>query len=117
MSTAGPWALSLDTIFELLCRRRRRYALYVLYRSDSDGMGLEELASRIDRLEAGDEDGRSGGTETIETVLRERHLPRLVEAHVVDFDERSEAIRYHGQPSLEEWIEHAEFKEGKRPEE
>ncbi|WP_211263515.1 hypothetical protein [Halalkalicoccus paucihalophilus] len=50
MSTAGPWALSLDAIFELLCRRRRRYALYALYRNGNSGVRLDELASRIRRL-------------------------------------------------------------------
>lgn len=76
-------------------------------------MVLDELASRVRQLaEDEPEDGEHGD---IVTALRERHLPRLIEACVVDFDERSETVRYHGQPSLEEWIEHAEFKEGKQP--
>lgn len=114
MSEAGSWALSLDAIFELLCPRRRRYALYVLHRNGENGMGLVELASRVRRLEDEEHDGSH---EEVVAALRDVHLPELVEAHVVDFDERSEAVRCHGQPSLEEWIEHAEFKEGKRPEE
>ncbi|KYH27392.1 hypothetical protein HAPAU_00580 [Halalkalicoccus paucihalophilus] len=53
----------------------------------------------------------------IGAVLRDRHLPKLVETHVVEFDERTETVRYRGQPSLKKWIEHAEFEEGKRPDE
>ncbi|MDL5361597.1 hypothetical protein [Halalkalicoccus sp. NIPERK01] len=113
MSTAGPWALSLDAIFELLCRRRRRYALYALYRNGENGMGLDGLTSRVRQLEAEDRDSARDG---IREELRDRHVPKLVEAHVVDYDDRTDTIRYRGQPSLEEWIEHAEFKEGKRPE-
>ncbi|MCL7416418.1 MAG: hypothetical protein M8354_01075 [Halalkalicoccus sp.] len=114
MSTAGPWALSLDAIFELLCRRRRRYALYALYRNGDSGVRLDELTSRIRRLEG--EEYESDPDE-IGAVLRDRHLPKLVETHVVEFDERTETVRYRGQPSLEKWIEHAEFEEGKHPDE
>lgn len=112
MSTAGPWTLSLDAIFELLCRRRRRYALYALYRNGENGMDLDGLASRIRQLESEDHDGTH---DEIREELRDRHVPKLVEAHVVDFDGRTGVVRYRGQPSLEEWVEHAEFKEGKRP--
>lgn len=114
MSRAGPWTLSLDTIFELLSRRRRRYALYALYRNGESGMELGELVSRVRCLEAEDD---GSDPDAIAAALRDRHLPRLTEAHMVDYDERTGTIRYRGQPSLNEWIEHAEFKEGKRPEE
>lgn len=114
MSTAGPWALSLDAIFEPLCRRRRRYALYALYRNGDSGVELDELASRVRGLE-GDE--HESDPDEIEDALRDRHLPKLIETHVVEFDERTDTVRYRGQPSLEKWIEHAEFEEGKRPDE
>jgi DNA-binding transcriptional ArsR family regulator len=109
------WALSLDTIFELLCRRRRRYALYVLYHEGEHGISIEELATRVSELETGESEETPYEHQTLVLLLRERHLPKLAEAHVVDFDERSGTVRYHEQPSLEEWIEHAEFKEGKHP--
>lgn len=115
MSSTGPWALSLDTIFELLSRKRRRYALYVLYRDGEDGIALDELAGRVSELEGQNEDDTPKGHDEIVATLRERQLPTLVAARVIDFDERSGMIRYRGQPSLEEWIEHAEFKEGKQP--
>lgn len=114
MSEAGPWTLSLDTIFELLSRRRRRYALYVLRRNAGEGMELEELAARVRSLD----DGVDGWIqEAVEEGIRDEDVPRLLEVHAIDFDERTGTIRYRGQPSLDEWIEHAEFKEGKRPEE
>ena len=117
--SSEPRELSLDAIFELLCRRRRRYALYVLYRNGENGIPLEELATRVSELETGGDETSYGDEttyehETLVLLLRERHLPKLAEAYVIDFDERSGTVRYHGQPSLEEWIEHAEFKEGKQ---
>ncbi len=77
-------------------------------------MTLGELAERIREREAPDHEGT---TEAIETALEERHLPKLIEAHVIDYDDRTDTVRYCGQPSLEKWIEHAEFEEGTRPEE
>lgn len=114
VSTAGPWALSLDAIFELLSRRRRRYALYALHRDGETGIELDELARRVRRLEAADHEGTD---EEVRSALEEHHLPKLVGMHVIEIDDRTEMIRYRGQPSLDKWIEHAESEEGKRPDE
>lgn len=109
--------LDLDTVFEVLSDRRQRYVLYALYRTEGGVMTVDELARRVSRTE---DDGRTlVGEQHIERIvddLRERHLPKLVDAGVVEYDDRSETVRYYERPALEEWLEHAEYKEGRHPE-
>lgn len=108
----------LDTIFGLLSDRRRRYTLYALYRVGGNAMTIDRLATRVNELEAnaGIDDGRPEGIERTTEELRRHHLPKLDDAGIVEYDRRSDTVRYHAQPSLEEWLEHAEYKEGFHPE-
>lgn len=108
-------APSLDTIFELLSDRHRRHALYALHRAEDGVMTVDQLTDRVRHAE-GDRGSGARHRGEIETALRRQHLPKLVAADVVEYDERSETIRYHGKPCLEEWLEHAEYREGLRPE-
>ena len=100
---------SLDQIFDLLSDRRRRYVLYCLYGSQDGVATVDDVAEYVLTLE--------GSTVTAETrqrlmtTLGHIHLPRLEDAGIVEYDTRSNTVRYWGQPSLEEWLEHAYHKE------
>lgn len=110
---------SLDRVFELLSDRRRRYTLYYLNDRDDGVATVGELTDHVAALESGREstdEGEGLGTESerkerIRTELRHVHLPKLAETGVVEHDQRSDTVRYWSQPSLEEWLEHAEHKE------
>lgn len=108
--------LELDTVFELLSDRRRRYVLYTMYRTEGGSMTVDRLATQVRRME--DDHATTGErrAERIADDLRERQLPKLADAGIVEYDDRSETARYHGRPALEEWLEHAEYKEGRHPE-
>lgn len=108
--TVCPVTLSLETIFELLSERRRRYTLYVLTQLDEEGIYLDTLATQLAQLEATDDETYE---DSAETYLQEQCLPTLVDVNLVDYDPRTEAIHYWQNPSLEEWVEHAAFKEDK----
>lgn len=97
----------LDTVFTLLADSRRRYVCYHFLKTEY--ATLENLSRRIAGWEAGvapravSEDDR----EAVAVSLVHKHLPRLADADVVDYDVRSgdvvasdrfEAIR----PFLEE---------------
>ncbi|OAQ53976.1 hypothetical protein HTG_00170 [Natrinema mahii] len=115
---------SLDLVFDLLSNRRRRYALYYLNQR-SDGVAtVAALAKNVvafERIAAGGADrdsarspadaGPADGQDTVRVELRHVHLPKLEDAGVLEHDRRSETVRYWGQPSLEEWLEHAHHKE------
>lgn len=117
MSTgAKPSTLDLDTVFEVLSDRRRRYALYVLHRSEDGAMTIDRLGRRVIRMEKEDRTAADEQrSERMADEFRQRHLPKLIDAGIVEYDERSETVCYHRRPALEEWLEHAEYKEGKHP--
>ena len=123
---------SLDEIFDLLSNRRRRYALYYLHDQPDGVATIDELADAVvtrQYVESSTE-GSSASDEQLEfdsdadtdsrleqrrqqvlMELQHTHLPKLEDAGVLEHDQRSEMIRYWNQPSLEEWLEHAEHKE------
>lgn len=115
-TTTVPQGLALETVFKTLSDRRRRYALYALHRAEGNSMTIPQLARRIEELDGGGSTtGRDRDRTDIVDDLRSRHVPALVAIDVVECDDRSETVRYHTVPSLEEWLEHAEYKEDKHP--
>ncbi|WP_121740832.1 DUF7344 domain-containing protein [Natronorubrum halophilum] len=124
---AGQITPSLDLIFDLLSTRRRRYALYYLHEQPDGVATIEEIADAIVAFQHGDSDTEPQmanlETETeaeadseeqrrqVHMELQHTHLPKLEDAGVLEHDQRSETVRYWGQPSLEEWLEHAYHKE------
>jgi DNA-binding transcriptional ArsR family regulator len=120
---------SLDLVFDLLSDSRRRYALYYL-NDQPDGVAtIENLTKNVIALErsAGADEETTAKTETVSghdpgdgsadqrasvrMELQHIHLPKLEDAGILEQDPRSETVRYWGQPSVEEWLEHAQHKE------
>ena len=121
---------SLDLVFDLLSNSRRRYALYCL-NDQSDGVAtLETLTENVVTFEqmTGATDGETNAsmrTRTdsdhdghvrdrharVQIALTHTHLPKLEDAGLLEYDQRSEMVRYWSQPSVEEWLEHAKHKE------
>ena len=98
--------LSLDTVFELLSEQRRRYVLYGLNRSRRGVVSVEEIVEFVVRIE-----GERDHHERVTEDLYDRQFPRLESVGVIEHDERSRMIRYWCPPSLQEWLEHAEYTE------
>lgn len=116
-TAASSSRIDLDTVFEVLSDHRRRYVLYVLYRAEGGAMTVDRLVTRVSRMEGDDRNlGGEPSPERIADDLRERQLPKLLDAGVVEYDDRSETVRYYGRPAFEEWLEHAAYKEGRHPE-
>lgn len=100
---------SLDRIFDLLSDRRRRHVLYCLYEAEDRVATLDDILEFVLSLE-----GNAGSPEHREQLsmaLEHKHLPRLEEAGVIEYDCRSDTVRCWSQPSLEEWLYHARHKE------
>lgn len=104
---------SFDVLFDLLSKSRRRYALYALTRSEDGIADAETLADEVAMLEAKLEGVTLDGSlrEDVFESLREKHLPKIADADIVDYDERSGIVRYWRQPTLEEYLEHTQYKE------
>ncbi|WP_456071299.1 DUF7344 domain-containing protein [Haladaptatus caseinilyticus] len=92
-------SLSVDEIYSLVADHHRRYTLYYLAFETSgenwtlDGL-IEYLQPTLDEM--------SSRESSVRTHLYHMVLPRLQDAGVVDYDRRSEMIRYWGHPQLEE---------------
>ncbi|UPV74021.1 hypothetical protein M0R89_15965 [Halorussus limi] len=104
---------SFDELFDLLAESRRRYALYTLIGTEDGLAEVDQLADEVAMWEGrtGDEPITDALRETIAEELREIHLPRLADADIVEYDERSDVVRYWRQPTLEEYLEHTHNKE------
>lgn len=100
---------SLDLVFDLLADQRRRYALYYLYDSTDGVATVDEIADHVVSLE--DQCQVDDPQSHVITALQHVHLPKLEDAGVLEHDTRSQTVRYWSQPSLEEWLEHAQHKE------
>lgn len=103
-------APSLDLIFALLANQRRRYALYYLFTQSNGVAAADAIASAVCTLEER-VTGQTVSQAQVRTALQHVHFPKLEEAGVVEYDPRSETVRYWDTPSVEEWLEHAYYLE------
>ena len=93
---------SIDEVFDLLADDCRRRVCLFLCRCKVEVVTLSDL------VEALEPDGDEETRERLKINLHHRHLPKLDEAGIVDYDPRSNTARYWGQPTLEKWAEHVE---------
>lgn len=90
----------LTRIFGVLSHPRRRYVLY--YLRDRETVRTGELAERVaawERDQSVDEVA-GGDVERVETDLRHTHLPKLADYGLVEYDSRSDTVRYVHSPAL-----------------
>lgn len=97
-------SLSLDTILSLLAHHRRRDLLQYLAWEPAPTVSVEECVDHLaDREE--DRSGERPGHEQVQAALHHAHIPKLVDAGVVDYDARNGEIRYWGDEELEAWLD------------
>lgn len=104
-STSQHPSLSLDTVFELLANRRRRFALYSLLDSSEDPIEFETLIEDVATLEAAvlRQPLTRELYQDIAADLYRWHLPVLSDVGIVDCDPRHELIRCLDHPLLAQW--------------
>lgn len=101
--------LSLDTIFEVLADRHRRFVLYGLVDAPDGVLEWNELLEDVATLEAGIEHGALRRDQVLDTAseLHHWHLPVLADVGLVERDERQGTIRYLPHPAVERWVSQA----------
>ncbi|WP_336337075.1 DUF7344 domain-containing protein [Haloarcula brevis] len=98
----------VDDVFEVLSDWRRRAVCHYFVTGDRTAADVEALATVLsDRGDAGTVGASDTSPSTIRTQLREEHLPVLHRIGVIDYDERSGAVKYWGSPTVEKWLDHA----------
>ncbi|WP_449271946.1 DUF7344 domain-containing protein [Haloterrigena gelatinilytica] len=84
-----------DRLLQLLCHHHRRQTLRFLERQPNNTATIDELLAHLDSLQ----DGASVSGE-----LHHVHLPKLDESTLIEWDSRSETIRYYPNPLCEELL-------------
>lgn len=100
-------AADLDALFEVLADRERRCILECLEENDDDIAAFSDLIERV----ADSEDPTDAERERIAVSLHHTHLPKLADADLVEYDTRSETVRYRGGSVVGDWIDLASFHE------
>ncbi|RKD95604.1 DUF7344 domain-containing protein [Halopiger aswanensis] len=96
--------LSLDAHLDILANERRRYLLEYLW--DQPGhVGSFEAATKHTISQHGQKYGWQPNHDDIQVDLQQHHLPKLADAGLIEYDIRSQTIRYRGNDRLEEIYE------------
>ncbi|MFC7131944.1 MULTISPECIES: DUF7344 domain-containing protein [Salinibaculum] len=85
--------LSRDTTYKMLANQRRRYTIHYL-QNRGGAVTLGALAEQVGAWEHDTEPDRltSDERKTVYTALQQRHLPKLDEAGLVEFDKRAGTV-------------------------
>jgi hypothetical protein len=102
--TDGP---STDDIYDVYANRRRRFALHYLQRTDGEA-DFGEMAEQIAAWECGKSRGEVTSNERkyAYSALQQRHLPKMDELGLVNFDKRAGSVE--PTPTLDEIDVYAE---------
>ncbi|WP_433632012.1 DUF7344 domain-containing protein [Halomicrococcus sp. NG-SE-24] len=87
---------SLDTVFELLADAQRRAVLQYFTTQDTDVAELTELAAHVHG-----EINKDSSQQRVQLTLCQIHLPKLAEHGVIEYDQRSQTVRYRGGATVE----------------
>lgn len=91
---------ALDPIFAAFADQRRRFIIQYL-RKTSDGVAsFDELVEYVGGRCADIQD-----SETVKSCLHHVSLPKLEKADVIEYDPRSETVRYQPHPVVEDLAE------------
>lgn len=90
---------SVNQYLSVLSDHRRRFLLYYLRKTTSAEIG--EAARRVVawNRELSPENVPESAREKMEVALYHLHLPKLVEAGLIEYDDRSSTIRFRDAPS------------------
>lgn len=101
-------SLKLDAIFDLLSNEHRRHILYHFHEQPQAVATVDELVrhlrTQFDAREAGD-------TDRLRIQLLHSHLPKLESHGILEYNERSETVRYRDGSGFERLVACAKFVE------
>lgn len=84
---------SIDGTFSLLSHPRQRLVLQY-FKQHANPIALADLAARVARWEQDATEPSTDVVSRVRTSLHETHLPKLVEAGVIDYDDDGQTIEY-----------------------
>ncbi len=97
--------LSLNTFFGILSHSYRRLILLSLSQSENDLATIDDLVTVILAQKSETETSmQRTQDDAVRVTLQHNHLPKLDDAGMIDFDARSETIRYRSHPEVEKYL-------------
>lgn len=96
-------SLSLDAILSLLANQQRRDLLHYLTDSSAQTAPLDECVGHLMEREE-ERSGQRSGHDQVEKALHHVHIPKLADAGLLEYDVRSQVVRYYGHEHLESWL-------------
>lgn len=106
------YELSLDSIFTILAQHERCDLLSFLADSSEEAVPIDEVVEYMVQSET-ERLGEVPNRDHLELSLYHIHLPKLTDTGVIEYDSRSQQIRYWGNEMLEEWLERIQREEEK----
>ncbi|WP_435177938.1 DUF7344 domain-containing protein [Halorussus sp. AFM4] len=95
----------IDSAFDVLSSRNRRAIVRYFQTTDEPIATVNDLAHHC--KEVGSEGNNAVANDRMTAQLHHRHLPKLADAGVIEYDARSETVRYKGDSLTEELLERA----------
>lgn len=92
--------LSLDAILDILAHHRRRILLEYLWEQPGNDASFKEVTEHI-LLKVGQKQETKPNHNDIQIELQHQHLPKMEDTGVIEYDIRSQTIRYHENERLE----------------
>lgn len=99
--------LSVDTLLDILANANRRHLIDLL-RDRPDKTASFEAVTKHIITEAGRDRGVQPNDDDVQVELYHTHLPKLADAGVVEYDIRSQTVRYHSNERLEALFDRVE---------
>ena len=96
--------LSVDAMLDILANAHRRYLLAFLREQPGNTASFEAAAKHI-ITEVGRDQGAQPNHDEVQVDLHHHHLPKLADAGVVEYDVRSQTIRYEVTDRLEDMFD------------
>lgn len=94
----------LDSELEVLSSRERREILHFFVTTDTETATVETLSGQLTQVWADGGDDQPP-TEAVRARLHHVHLPKLADCGLVEYDSRSNTVRYHPDDRVEELLE------------
>ena len=94
-------AVPVGVVFDALAAETRRHLLYFLAEEAGGEATPSELADRLGSIDARYD---QTDVQAILVGLHHRHLPKLSEAGLVEYEGRGEPVRYLGDPLVEKCL-------------
>ena len=101
---ASTGTISIDEALRLLADRRRRQILIHLQASGDEAVSVDELAAAIADRASASGDGHEDAVHRTAIELHHRHLPRLADADLVDFDATDATVSYRPDAPVEDLL-------------